>query len=150
MGEVRPPGVTSVADDLLRSAGFAFPELPIDDGEAGEPSVEGPRNPNPLAPCDAVAVLYEAIQQATVSAPVALLERSLRARLTPATLSELDESGSPRIASSHPANLAGRAIAVAPAFGPSAVPGRSMPPADSGALPTTLSSQVLSLPVVNL
>ncbi len=144
------PCVNAVSDELLKSAGFGDPTPPNDDGEAGEPSVERTRNPSPLAPCDSVAVLYEAMQQAAVAAPVVLLERSLRVRLTPATLSELDESGPPRTVSSRPVNLDGRATAVAPAFGLSAVPGRSMRPADSDALPTTLSSQVPSPPVVIL
>jgi hypothetical protein len=142
------PTVSAVTDELLNSAGFCDSKPANDDGEAGGPSVEKPRNPSPLAPCDSVAALYEAMQRAAVSAPVALLERSLRVRLTPATLSELDESGPPRTASSCPVNLAGRATAVAPAFGPSAAPGRSMRPEDSDALSTTLSSQVRSPPVV--
>lgn len=138
------------ADTLLQSAGFSDSTPPNDCGDASDSGAEQPNGPSPLTPCDAVAVLYEAVQQAVVSAPVASLELSLRARLTPATLLERGESGSPRTASSHPPNLVGRAIAAAPAFVPSAVPGKSMPLADSDALPTALSSQVPSPSVVTL
>lgn len=144
------PCVNAVSDELLRSAGFVFPIPPVDEGDTGVSDVESPRKPNPPTPCDAVAVLYEAMQQAAMSANVAELERSLRKGITPVTLSEQDESGPPRTVSSRPVNLADRATAVAPAFGLSAVPGRSMRPADSDALPTTLSSQVPSPPVVIL
>lgn len=144
------PCVNAVADELLKSAGFGEPMPPKNGGDANAEGASQPHKPTPPSPCGGVAALYEAMQQAAVSAPVVLLERSLRVRLTPATLSELDESGPPRTVSSRPVNLADRATAVAPAFGLSAVPGRSMRPADSDALPTTLSSQVPSPPVVIL
>lgn len=144
------PCVNAVADELLKSAGFGEPTPPKNGGDANAEGAAQPHKPTPPSPCGGVAALYEAMQQAAVSAPVVLLERSLRVRLTPATLSELDESGPPRTVSSRPVNLADRATAVAPAFGLSAVPGRSMRPADSDALPTTLSSQVPSPPVVIL
>ena len=144
------PCVNAVSDELLRSAGFGDPTPPKNGGDAEAEGAAQPHKPTPPSPCGGVAALYEAMQQAAVSAPVVLLERSLRVRLTPATLSELDESGPPRTVSSRPVNLADRATAVAPAFGLSAVPGRSMRPADSDALPTTLSSQVPSPPVVIL
>lgn len=144
------PCVNAVADELLKSAGFGDPMPPKNGGDANAEGAAQPHKPTPPSPCGSVAALYEAMQQAAVSAPVVLLERSLRVRLTPATLSELDESGPPRTVSSRPVNLADRATAVAPAFGLSAVPGRSMRPADSDALPTTLSSQVPSPPVVIL
>lgn len=144
------PCVNAVADELLKSAGFGDPMPPKNGGDANAEGAAQPHKPTPPSPCGSVAALYEAMQQAAVAAPVVLLERSLRVRLTPATLSELDESGPPRTVSSRPVNLDGRATAVAPAFGLSAVPGRSMRPADSDALPTTLSSQVPSPPVVIL
>lgn len=144
------PCVNAVPDELLKSAGFGDPMPPKNGGDANAEGAAQPHKPTPQSPCGGVAALYEAMQQAAVSAPVVLLERSLRVRLTPATLSELDESGPPRTVSSRPVNLADRATAVAPAFGLSAVPGRSMRPADSDALPTTLSSQVPSPPVVIL
>lgn len=144
------PCVNAVADELLKSAGFGDPMPPKNGGDANAEGAAQPHKPTPPSPCGGVAALYEAMQQAAVAAPVVLLERSLRVRLTPATLSELDESGPPRTVSSRPVNLADRATAVAPAFGLSAVPGRSMRPADSDALPTTLSSQVPSPPVVIL
>ena len=145
-----PFAIGSATDALLKSAGFGDPTPPKNGGDANAEGAAQPHKPTPPSPCDSVAALYEAMQQAAVSAPVVLLERSLRVRLTPATLSELDESGPPRTVSSRPVNLADRATAVAPAFGLSAVPGRSMRPADSDALPTTLSSQVPSPPVVIL
>ena len=145
-----PFAIGRAADALLKSAGFGDPMPPKNGGDANAEGAAQPHKPTPPSPCGSVAALYEAMQQAAVSAPVVLLERSLRVRLTPATLSELDESGPPRTVSSRPVNLADRATAVAPAFGLSAVPGRSMRPADSDALPTTLSSQVPSPPVVIL
>ena len=145
-----PFAIGRAADALLKSAGFGEPTPPKNGGDAEAEGAAQPHKPTPPSPCGGVAALYEAMQQAAVSAPVVLLERSLRVRLTPATLSELDESGPPRTVSSRPVNLADRATAVAPAFGLSAVPGRSMRPADSDALPTTLSSQVPSPPVVIL
>lgn len=135
---------------ILRDAGFGEPTPPKNGGDANAEGAAQPHKPTPPSPCGGVAALYEAMQQAAVAAPVVLLERSLRVRLTPATLSELDESGPPRTVSLRPVNLADPATAVAPAFGLSAVPGRSMRPADSDALPTTLSSQVPSPPVVIL
>lgn len=144
------PCVNAVADELLKSAGFGDPMPPKNGGDANAEGAAQPHKPTPPSPCGGVAALYEAMQQAAVAAPVVLLERSLRVRLTPATLSELDESGPPRTVSLRPVNLADPATAVAPAFGLSAVPGRSMRPADSDALPTTLSSQVPSPPVVIL
>lgn len=144
------PCVNAVSDELLRSAGFGEPMQPKNGGDANAEGASQPHKPTPPSPCGGVAALYEAMQQAAMSANVAGLERSLRKGITPATLSELDESGPPRTVSSRPVNLADRATAVAPAFGLSAVPGRSMRPADSDALPTTLSSQVPSPPVVNL
>lgn len=144
------PCVNAVSDELLKSAGFGDPMPPKNGGDANAEGAAQPHKPTPPSPCGGVAALYEAMQQAAVAAPVVLLERSLRVRLTPATLSELDESGPPRTVSSRPVNLADRATAVAPAFGLSAVPGRSMRPADSDALPTTISSQVPSPPVVIL
>lgn len=135
------PCVNAVADELLKSAGFGEPTLPKNGGDAEAEGAAQPHKPTPSSPCGGVAALYEAMQQAAVSAPVVLLERSLRVRLTPATLSELDESGPPRTVSSRPVNLADRATAVAPAFGQDASLSTSELPAGLDAPPTSPAPQ---------
>lgn len=92
---------------------------------------------------ESTAAVYEAMQQAAVSAPVVELERSLRARLNPADPEALPEQGSPRTASVQWPRLDDPAGQAAQGFGQGAAPSTSTPLAAVDALPTTPASQAL-------
>lgn len=90
-----------------------------------------------------VQALYEATQQAAVSAPVVTIARELRARINPVAADSAPGQGSPRTASSKQPCLGDPAGLAAQGFDQGAAPSTSAPPADVDALPTTPSSQAL-------
>ena len=73
------PCINTVADALLRSAGFGEPMQPKNGGDAEAEGAAQPHKPTPPSPIGSVAALYEAMQQGVADA-VAATQRAEEAR----------------------------------------------------------------------